>query len=137
EAFRQLYNRPPSDIRRRGGHVDSPAELSILLPYRPPYDWEAMFRFFRDRAIEGVEVVTDDAYQRVIQFDGSIGTLCVAHAAEQSSLRVTIGIGNLKYVPQIITRLRRQFDLAADPHTIAEVLARDELLAPLVQVRPG
>jgi AraC family transcriptional regulator of adaptative response / DNA-3-methyladenine glycosylase II len=40
-------------------------------------------------------------------------------------------------LPQIIARVRRVFDLAADPDTIGTHLALDPVLAPLVKARPG
>jgi AraC family transcriptional regulator of adaptative response / DNA-3-methyladenine glycosylase II len=40
-------------------------------------------------------------------------------------------------LPQIIARVRRVFDLAADPDTIGAHLSQDPLLAPLVAARPG
>lgn len=137
ETFQQLYQRPPSDIRRRTSTPLPSPELSILLPYQPPYDWEAILRFFRARAIDGVEIVTDTVYRRVIELNGAIGTVEVAHAPTDSALRATIRISDLSSVPLLITRLRRQFDLGADPQAIAEVLSRDALLASAVRARPG
>ena len=43
----------------------------------------------------------------------------------------------LSALPQIIARLRRVFDLAADPDAIALQLVKDPTLAPLVAARPG
>jgi AraC family transcriptional regulator of adaptative response / DNA-3-methyladenine glycosylase II len=43
----------------------------------------------------------------------------------------------LSVLPIIIGRLRRVFDLAADPLTIGTQLAEDPVLAPLVAARPG
>ena len=43
----------------------------------------------------------------------------------------------LAALPAILARLRRVFDLAADPVAIDAHLARDPLLAPLVAARPG
>jgi AraC family transcriptional regulator of adaptative response / DNA-3-methyladenine glycosylase II len=40
-------------------------------------------------------------------------------------------------LPSIIARVRRVFDLAADPDQIGEHLAQDSTLAPLVAARPG
>ena len=40
-------------------------------------------------------------------------------------------------LPQIIARVRRVFDLAADPDTIGAHLSLDPVLAPLVAARPG
>ena len=53
ETFQRLYQRPPSEIRRRAAAATTTPEISILLPYRPPYDWEAMIRFLAARAIDG------------------------------------------------------------------------------------
>ena len=44
---------------------------------------------------------------------------------------------NMAALPQIIARVRRVFDLAADPDTIGAHLALDPVLAPLVKQRPG
>ena len=40
-------------------------------------------------------------------------------------------------LPEILARLRRIFDLAADPLAIAAQLAEDPVMAPLVAARPG
>src|SRR6201999_3697578 len=40
-------------------------------------------------------------------------------------------------LPAIIARVRRVFDLAADPAAIGQHLAKDPALAPLVARRPG
>ncbi|EQD37210.1 protein containing AlkA, partial [mine drainage metagenome] len=37
----------------------------------------------------------------------------------------------------MVTRVRRMFDLDADPHAIAAVLARDRTLRPLLRRHPG
>jgi AraC family transcriptional regulator of adaptative response / DNA-3-methyladenine glycosylase II len=43
----------------------------------------------------------------------------------------------LSTLPNIIARLRRVFDLGADPDAIAVQLTKDSVLAPLVDARPG
>src|SRR6476661_5191701 len=51
ETFQRMYKRPPSELRRHGATASSGApEISLLLPYRPPYDWSAMIEFLRGRA---------------------------------------------------------------------------------------
>ena len=78
-----------------------------LLPYRPPYDWAAMIRFLEARAIAGLEVVTTDSYSRVIELDDVSGSITVAHAPEQSALRVTVRFPHSSALPTIIARIRR------------------------------
>src|SRR5579884_3408424 len=64
ETFQRLYGRPPRELRRRTVTPSAAPEISLLLPYRPPYDWAAMLRFLKVRAIAGVEVVANDTYSR-------------------------------------------------------------------------
>jgi AraC family transcriptional regulator of adaptative response / DNA-3-methyladenine glycosylase II len=137
EKFQRLYDRPPSDLRRRAAAASDSPQINILLSYRPPYDWASMIGFFKTRAIEGVEVVTPESYRRVIAFDSAIGSIEVTHAPEQSALSVTVRFPRLNVLPAIIARLRRQFDLGAEPVAIAAALSCDPVLAPLVQARPG
>lgn len=141
ETFQQLYDRPPSELRRRNHSASAAAEISLPLPYRPPYDWTAMVRFLEARAIAGVEVVEKDVYSRVIElggeFAGIAGSIRVSNAPMQCALRAIVRFGRLDALPTIIARIRRMFDLSAEPAAIASALSSDPLLAPLVAARPG
>jgi AraC family transcriptional regulator, regulatory protein of adaptative response / DNA-3-methyladenine glycosylase II len=138
ETFQHLFGRPPSALRRGGGggSFREHGEVTIRLSYRPPYDWQAMLAFLRARAIRGVEVVSGGSYARTIEVNGLHGSVCVQQA-EGHALRAAIRFPRLSALPTIIARLRRVFDLAADPDAIAAHLAGDALLAPLVAARPG
>lgn len=137
ETFQNLYHRPPSQLRRRSiAPAPSPA-ISLLLPYRPPYHWPAMIRFLQARAIAGVEVVADNTYSRVIQLADATGTIQVAHEPENSALRVIVRFPQLNALPTIIARIRRMFDLSAEPAAIQSALVADPLLAPLVLAQRG
>jgi AraC family transcriptional regulator of adaptative response / DNA-3-methyladenine glycosylase II len=111
-------------------------ESSLLLPYQPPYDWPAMLDFLQRRAIPGIERVEDGWYSRTIQLDGVQGIVSIRPAGG-NALRARIRIPTLSTLPVIIARLRRVFDLAADPLPISAHLATDPVLAPLVAKRPG
>jgi AraC family transcriptional regulator of adaptative response / DNA-3-methyladenine glycosylase II len=71
-----------------------------------------------------------------VQLNGAQGTVSVELAAG-NALRATVRFAKLSALPTIIARLRRVFDLAADPIPIAAHLAKDPALAPLVKARPG
>ena len=139
EIFRRLFGRPPGDLRRVAA-ADVPSgrtgEVIILLGYRPPYDWPAMASFLKARAIPGVEVVSSDRYARTIEIDGVHGVVAV-EPAPGNALRVAIRCSRLSALPTIIARVRRVFDLSADPQAICAQLAKDPVLAPLVAARPG
>lgn len=137
ETFQDLYKRPPSSLRRASAKTEPAKDaVEILLRYRPPYDWPAMLSFLRDRSIPGVEHVDGNTYSRTIDVAGAYGTVSVT-PGEGNTLRATVRFPKLSALPAIIARLRRVFDLAADPPVIAAHLSEDPVLAPLVAARPG
>jgi AraC family transcriptional regulator of adaptative response / DNA-3-methyladenine glycosylase II len=139
ETFAALFGRPPTALRRAAGpdvSAGGRGEVSLLLRYRPPYHWPAMLDFLAARAIAGVESVDGGVYRRTIGLDGLQGTVTVQPAAGHA-LRATVRFPRLSALPKIIGRIRRVFDLAADPDSIAVQLAKDAALAPLVAARPG
>jgi AraC family transcriptional regulator of adaptative response / DNA-3-methyladenine glycosylase II len=88
------------------------------------------------RAIPGVEIVEGDAYFRSIEIDGAQGSVRV-RPTRGAALEATVRFPKLSALPSIIARLRRVFDLAADPEVIEAHLSEDPLLAALVAARPG
>jgi AraC family transcriptional regulator of adaptative response / DNA-3-methyladenine glycosylase II len=139
EIFQQLYKRPPKALRRTGvtdQAVGTTGAVAVKLGYRAPYDWDAIVSFLRTRAIPGIEVVSSDRYARTIAIGDERGVL-VVEPAEKNCLKATIRFPNLRNLPAIIARVRRVFDLAADPQAIGAHLSQDEVLAPLVAARPG
>jgi AraC family transcriptional regulator of adaptative response / DNA-3-methyladenine glycosylase II len=139
ETFRRLFARPPASLRRSqsGRSASDGGDLvSLTLAYRPPYDWEAMLAFLATRAIPGVEAVADGRYRRTIAFGDSRGVLTVVPSGG-NRLSVSLRFPDLKALPAIIARVRRVFDLAADPFAVASHLRGDPALKPLVAARPG
>jgi AraC family transcriptional regulator, regulatory protein of adaptative response / DNA-3-methyladenine glycosylase II len=141
-TFQALYQRPPRDLRRTGlaaGAQTGAAGITLRLPYAPPYDWDAMIGFLAARAIEGIETV-DEArtrYRRSIALDGEQGVIIVEPDTREPILCVTIRFPRLVSLATIVRRVRRIFDLSADPLAIGDHLAGDPLLSPLVARRPG
>jgi AraC family transcriptional regulator of adaptative response / DNA-3-methyladenine glycosylase II len=139
ETFQHLFKRPPKALRRNGiadESVGVTGAVVVKLGYRPPYDWEAMLAFLHQRVIPGVEVVTGSRYARTIAIGDDGGVLFV-EPAEKNCLKVTVRFPKLSALSAIIARVRRVFDLAADPVAIDAHLGEDPLLQPLVAARPG
>ena len=139
EIFQQLYQRPPNALRRTGVTEESvvtTGAVAVKLGYRPPYDWDSIVSFLRARAIPGIEMVSSERYARTIAIGGERGVLIV-EPAESNCLRAIVRFPDLRSLPAIIARVRRVFDLAADPVAIGAHLGQDPLLAPLVAARPG
>lgn len=133
-AIRQTYRQAPRFIRR-DHPVAATEDLQLRLPYRPPFDWEALLSFLRLRAIPGIEAVGSDHYTRSLRHGELSGTLRVDHdaAAHALILRVPVWANLL----DVVQRIRRLFDLDADPLAIGEHLAQSPLLRPLVRRSPG
>lgn len=111
--------------------------VTLLLRYRPPYDWAAMLSFLATRAIPGVEAVIDGAYHRTMTDGDSHGTVRVAHDAAREGLVATIRFPRMRALPAVVARIRRVFDPAADVGRIGAHLSADPVLAALVARRPG
>lgn len=69
--------------------------------------------------------------------DGCHGTVRVAFDGDKKCLRATIRFPRVSNLAVIVNRLRRVFDLTADPSAIDAHLAGDPRLAPLITARPG
>ena len=137
ETFQRLFGCPPAALRRAHASADAAgADVSLHLAYRPPYDWDGLLDFLSLRAIPGVERVEAGAYIRSIALAGDQGLIRV-EPGDRNRLKVTVRFGRMSALPTIIARVRRVFDLAADPVAIAAHLGQDPALAPLVAARPG
>src|SRR6202043_3414052 len=137
ETFLRLFGRSPATLRRSRDKTRHEAgALSVRLAYRPPYDWDAMLSFLKDRAIPGVEIVSGHIYRRTIAIGDNSGMISVA-PADKNRVNISVRFPDMAALPAIIARVRRVFDLAADPDMIGEHLSLDPVLAPLVAARPG
>ena len=133
EAFQALYDRPPSALRRRRA-PEATGPIRLGLAYRPPYDWEAMLAALAARG----DAVADGGWRRELQpdIDGTDGRVEV-RAGEVGRLMVEAQVGTLSALPGVLARVRRVFDLAADPEAIARDLSADPALAAAVAAHPG
>jgi AraC family transcriptional regulator, regulatory protein of adaptative response / DNA-3-methyladenine glycosylase II len=137
--IRRTYKRTPSELRRLARHVPAvePECYRFRLAYRPPYDWEAVLSFLRARATPGVEIVDGSSYRRTIAVEGEPGVIGVCHHDSGTALNVEVRFPNPRALLSIVERVRRLFDLGADPAVIAGHLRADPLLeGPLLQ-HPG
>jgi AraC family transcriptional regulator of adaptative response / DNA-3-methyladenine glycosylase II len=106
------------------------------LGYRPPFDWDSLAAFLAMRAIPGVETATAEDYRRTIVIDGRPGAIAVRPAAK-NCLELCIRYADPAPLFRIVERVRKIFDLGADPREVAAHLKRDERLKPMVRAHPG
>ncbi|TWT17856.1 DNA-3-methyladenine glycosylase 2 family protein [Luteimonas marina] len=140
-TFREAYRMAPRELRQRprtvGGDV-----LALRLHYRPPYDFAAMLDFLRGRALPGVEAVDAQAYLRVVGDAAAPGWLRVSawpdgDGGQSHALKLELHGCPPSQLLALVERVRRMFDLDADPRTIGATLSRDARLRALLRKRPG
>jgi AraC family transcriptional regulator of adaptative response / DNA-3-methyladenine glycosylase II len=138
-AIRKTYQRTPLQIRRLRKQPTVPAEncYRFQLPFRPPYQWQALLSFLAARATPGVEVVDADGYRRSISLNGCHGQIAVALDDQHNALSVQVQIADPACLFTIVECVRRMFDLNADCAAIEEAFATDHEMRPLIKARPG
>jgi AraC family transcriptional regulator of adaptative response / DNA-3-methyladenine glycosylase II len=135
-AFRDTYGRSPRELRRESKRASSVGGCTLQLRFRPPYDYDALLRFLAKRAIAGVEYIDGEVYRRTFVLDGRPGWLEVRPSASNAlALRVELVAPARLF--EVVARVRRMFDLNADPLSIHSGFQRDPLLASLIKMRPG
>ena len=134
---RRVAHRTPAAC---GASVRLPAPgpgLLIRLPYRPPFHWPRLLAFLASRAVEGVELVRPGIYRRTIEIGAVVGVMEVRQDAGEHQLLVNLELPSYESLMEVVERVRRMFDLAADPFQIAEHLSRDSTLRCLLADQPG
>lgn len=136
--------------------------IPLRLAYRGPYAAAEIFDFLAERAVPGVEEVRGEpgprTYRRTLRLTyGSgiaeveeppagprgrsrppAGRVCpAARGADGGWLECRLLLTDLRDLSTAVQRLRRLFDLDADPYAVAERLGADPVLGPLVADRPG
>jgi AraC family transcriptional regulator of adaptative response / DNA-3-methyladenine glycosylase II len=89
------------------------------------------------RVIPGVEAVDAGRYRRTFTAAGMPGWLSVSQVPGQSALALRVHHGKPSALADIVARVKRMFDVDADPIAINAHLRRDPLLRPLVRRWPG
>ncbi len=138
QAMLESFGESPAKLRRKAGrqrHDGDP--VTIRLAYRPPLAWKQLLDFMSLRAIPGVESIENAAYRRSIEIDSEPGIIEVLPVEDESYLAVRMKLPAMTRSAQVIDRIRRIFDLSADPVRIAEDLGADAVLRPLVLAFPG
>ncbi|MEP0203679.1 MAG: AlkA N-terminal domain-containing protein [Halioglobus sp.] len=136
-AIQSAFGMPPSAMRRRRQASTQRDRIELELHYRPPYDWEGVIAVFMRHAIDGIEHVTEDCYRLRFAIQGIIGELTVTPLRGKNALGLALYLDEVVHLMPIIERVRRMFDLDANPNAIAQHLSQDPTLANLLNQYPG
>ncbi|UXM93274.1 AlkA N-terminal domain-containing protein [Paenarthrobacter sp. JL.01a] len=125
----------------------APATLTLNLPYRKPFD-PGIFDFLAVRAVPGIEAAEDGtagtapgtrSYGRTLRLPRGTASFTVTYSPSLPGkpLRLTASAVDLHDLPALLSRVRRLFDLDADPEAIDDALALDPRLANTVRATAG
>jgi AraC family transcriptional regulator of adaptative response / DNA-3-methyladenine glycosylase II len=142
-AVKARWGVSPSLFRRRAGQLSASSDvITLRLQFRPPLDWPHLLNFLKARSLPTVEQVTDNSYQRVVRLRSPAGELVFGHLSvsqrNDKELSVEVSESLLPYMAQLVPRLRRLFDLDANPQAIGSAwLQQAEDMHQLWQRWPG
>lgn len=150
DTIREVFGMTPTELRAKsngaksdvvsqgGGESDALAQatpIELALPFRKPIHHDGIFAWLAARALPGVEIADDKNYARTLVLPGGLAWFRVSRAGE--ALRLSARLSALNDVPILVARVRRLFDLDADPLAVDEALSAHPELAPLVTRTPG
>ena len=139
DTVREVFASTPTELRRSANGtvpVDGvPGPVSLRLAARRPFAGDEVLAFIGARAIAGVESWDGVTYRRSLTLPAGHGVVSVRAAADH--LDVVLALEEWVDLGVAIERLRRLFDLDADPVAVDAHLAADTALEPLVAATPG
>jgi AraC family transcriptional regulator, regulatory protein of adaptative response / DNA-3-methyladenine glycosylase II len=134
-ALKERYRMTPTEFRKTRNGAEKSSGASFRLAYRPPFDWERLLGFLSRRAIPGVEAIENGVYFRTVRVNRQkrefAGFIAVGHDREAGMISVRLSDELVPVCAVILDRVRRFFDLRADPGAINAALGR------LAEARPG
>jgi AraC family transcriptional regulator of adaptative response / DNA-3-methyladenine glycosylase II len=133
-AFVKHYGLNPTQLRHVGETGSARGRrngISVRLSYRPPYNVTAMLRFFGQRLITGMEVITPEpnslAKTVALQHGEKLATGWILARFDEARCQVALQVSAelSEVLPEVITRVRALLDLDADPQAINHSLHAD------------
>ncbi|MFC8867187.1 AlkA N-terminal domain-containing protein [Streptomyces sp. NPDC057148] len=150
ETIRAVYAATPSELRAAAparSRTGAPsAGIPLRLAHRGPYRAGPVFDLLQREAVAGIEEVSGSTgrrvYRRTLRLPYGTGIVAVDERPGGTRngggwLDARLHLTDLRDLTTAVQRLRRLFDLDADPYAVDERLGADPRLAPLVAARPG
>ncbi|GAA3480119.1 AlkA N-terminal domain-containing protein [Streptomyces yanii] len=148
DTIRQIYARTPSALRAEAGTGLGAAVrearttgVPLRLAHRGPYAAREVFDLLAGETVARIEEMSGEpgarTYRRTLRLPYGTGIVAVDERSAGAWLDARIHLTDLRDLTTAVQRLRRLFDLDADPYAVDERLGADPLLAPSVAARPG
>jgi AraC family transcriptional regulator of adaptative response / DNA-3-methyladenine glycosylase II len=123
DTIGEVFQLTPTEMRARQGRGSGAASgvIELSLPYREPLDAAGVFAWLAARAVPGVETARPDSYTRSISLPGGPSWFTVRTGPGRLVLEAHLAaLGDLA---ALVSRIRRLFDLDADPVAVDEALS--------------
>ncbi|MET7907437.1 AlkA N-terminal domain-containing protein [Streptomyces avermitilis] len=159
DTIRAVYAATPSEVRAAAPRGGPPARrgaapsagIPLRLAHRGPYQATAVFDLLARETVPGIEEMNGPrgrrTYRRTLRLPYGTGIVAVDErpgaptprtpAHHGGWLDARLRLTDPRDLTTAVQRLRRLFDLDADPYAVDERLGQDPRLGPLVAARPG
>jgi AraC family transcriptional regulator of adaptative response / DNA-3-methyladenine glycosylase II len=135
----EVFRDSPSKLRecrRRTDRLVTDGGLLLRMPFRAPYDWNAVVRLLDERAVPGVESVIDGVYRRTISLDGAPGVVEVSPGGSDY-LILRAHLPYWEGLIHVVERVAGIVGVADDMVEGVRHLSADQVIGPLVAAHPG
>ncbi len=130
DVFKNTFGISPSQMRIKLQESPKTSKTTtLLLKYQKPFDYKQILNFMRERAIAGVETITDSKYSRTFRTQTSNGWFIVNNNPEKSALELHIDSTDIRCFMEISNRVRKMFDLNTDFTHINDKFSNDPILS--------
>jgi len=138
DAYKSAFDLNPTQERKQKSATDGAEKaMTLRFAYRPPYDWEGLLGFFEARSLTPIEWVEKGCYHRRLKLEGHQGLVKISHEPDRHRIKAEITGLPVSQLREVSRRIRRLFDVDADPEAIAHDLSHDPALVPLITQHPG
>jgi AraC family transcriptional regulator of adaptative response / DNA-3-methyladenine glycosylase II len=133
-VINEVYGCPPSALRKTRSRGND--ELSLHIAVEDSFPWRRMLQVLEPWTVPGVEQIIDDRYLRTATFGQSAGEVCVTYERSSNALRVSVSSALGVHLLDVVSGVRRLFDVDARTADIEEHLRRDPVLQEHIQLTP-
>lgn len=129
DVFKEIFGVTPTMVRK--GITDKEnnyGKMKLLIYYEEPFNFNKILSFMKDRAIKGIETITENTYGRTFRINDTRGYFIVTNNTKKSALELNINCDDIRCYMAIYNKVRRMFDIDRDFKVIREKLSKDEIL---------
>ena len=159
DTMREVYASSPSELRalgrrrpgRTGPRMGTATNLRLRLPYRGPLAARELLGWFAARAVDGLEAVSDlgagDSthgcrHTRTVHAPSGPAVVTtefesIDDPCDGPVITAAVSLTDPSDLAPVVQRVRRLYDLDADPVAVDQHLATDPAIAALVARRSG